>query len=163
MGSMAQSRKHAIVIGASVGGSCAARALSDFYDRVTVYEHDELPAAPGVADSARPRDRQRDAGARGGRGAGVRRPPGHRVRTADGATADADLVVDAAGRGTRLPVWLAQWGFDRPREEAVDVDISYATHRVRIPDGLIDEKLLVAGASSDQPVGLGMLYYEDAK
>ena len=26
----------------------------------------------------------------------------------------ADLVVDAAGRGTRLPVWLEQWGFERP-------------------------------------------------
>ena len=25
---------------------CAARVLSDFYDRVTVYERDELPAEP---------------------------------------------------------------------------------------------------------------------
>ena len=25
---------------------CAARVLSDFYDRVTVYERDELPAGP---------------------------------------------------------------------------------------------------------------------
>ena len=47
----------------------------------------------------------------------------------------ADLVVDAAGRGTRLPVWLAQWGFERPREDTVDVGIGYATHQFRIPDG----------------------------
>src|SRR3954451_16671636 len=38
--------KHAVVIGASIGGLCAARVLSDFYDRVTVYERDDLPAGP---------------------------------------------------------------------------------------------------------------------
>ena len=73
----------------------------------------------------------------------------------------ADLVVDAAGRGTRLPVWLEQWGFGRPPEDTVDVGIDYATHQVRIPDGLIAEKVVVAGASRDQPRGLGMLCYED--
>src|SRR6478736_1706516 len=73
----------------------------------------------------------------------------------------ADLVVDATGRGTRLPVWLAQWGFERPREDRVDVGIAYATHQLRIPDGLIAEKVVVAGASRKQLVGLGMLYYED--
>ena len=73
----------------------------------------------------------------------------------------ADLVVDAAGRGTRLPVWLEQWGFGRPREDTVDVGISYATHQVHIPDGLIKEKVVVAGASREQPLGLGMLFYED--
>ena len=73
----------------------------------------------------------------------------------------ADLVVDATGRGTRLPVWLEQWGFDRPHEETVDVGIGYASQRVRIPDGLIAEKVVVAGASREQPQGLGMLFYED--
>ena len=73
----------------------------------------------------------------------------------------ADLVVDATGRGTRLPVWLAQWGFERPREDRVDVGIAYATHQLRIPDGLIAEKVVVAGASRKQLLGLGMLYYED--
>lgn len=38
--------RHAIVIGASLGGLCAARVLSNFYDRVTVYERDELPDRP---------------------------------------------------------------------------------------------------------------------
>jgi 2-polyprenyl-6-methoxyphenol hydroxylase-like FAD-dependent oxidoreductase len=73
----------------------------------------------------------------------------------------ADLVVDATGRGTRLPVWLQEWGFERPREETVDVGIGYATQQLRIPDGLIEEKVVVAGASREQPVGIGMLYYED--
>jgi 2-polyprenyl-6-methoxyphenol hydroxylase-like FAD-dependent oxidoreductase len=73
----------------------------------------------------------------------------------------ADFVVDAAGRGTRLPVWLQEWGFQRPTEQTVDVGIGYATHRLRIPEGLIQEKVVVAGASRTHPVGLGMLCYED--
>ena len=60
-----------------------------------------------------------------------------------------------------MPVWLEQWGFDRPPEHSVDVGVSYATHQLRIPDGLITEKVVVAGASREQPRGLGMLYYED--
>jgi 2-polyprenyl-6-methoxyphenol hydroxylase-like FAD-dependent oxidoreductase len=73
----------------------------------------------------------------------------------------ADFVVDAAGRGTRLPVWLEQWGFQRPAEATIDIGINYATHRFRIPEGLIAEKVVVAGAAHDQSLGLGMLYYED--
>ena len=73
----------------------------------------------------------------------------------------ADLVVDAAGRGTRLPVWLTQWGYARPTEEVLDIGINYATQQFRIPDGLIQEKVVVAGASHDQSLGLGMLCYED--
>lgn len=37
--------KHAIVIGASMGGLLAARALADFYTTVTVLERDAFPAA----------------------------------------------------------------------------------------------------------------------
>ncbi|OCB21754.1 oxidoreductase, partial [Mycobacterium malmoense] len=73
----------------------------------------------------------------------------------------ADLVVDAAGRGTRLPVWLEQWGYDRPREDLLDIGINYATQRFRMPEGLIKEKVVVAGAAHDKSLGLGMLYYED--
>ena len=43
---MGRSNKHVIVIGASIAGMCAARVLSDFYDRVTVYERDDLPDGP---------------------------------------------------------------------------------------------------------------------
>ena len=41
--------EHAVVIGASMAGLLAARALSDVYDRVTVLERDVFP----VADSPR--------------------------------------------------------------------------------------------------------------
>ena len=49
------------------------------------------------------------------------------VRLDTGEQIPADLVVDSTGRGTRLPVWLEQWGFERPPEGSVDVGISYAT------------------------------------
>jgi hypothetical protein len=73
----------------------------------------------------------------------------------------ADLVVDAAGRGTRLPVWLEQWGYQRPVEATIDIGINYASQQFRMPEGLIAEKVVVAGASHDQSLGLGMLHYED--
>src|ERR1700755_1717390 len=43
---MGRPTEHAIIIGASLAGLCAARVLSDFHERVTVYERDELPDGP---------------------------------------------------------------------------------------------------------------------
>jgi 2-polyprenyl-6-methoxyphenol hydroxylase-like FAD-dependent oxidoreductase len=37
--------EHAVVIGASMGGLLAARALADFYGQVTVLERDGFPVA----------------------------------------------------------------------------------------------------------------------
>jgi 2-polyprenyl-6-methoxyphenol hydroxylase-like FAD-dependent oxidoreductase len=238
-------REHAVVIGASIAGMCAARVLSDHYDKVTVFERDDLPDRPGNR-AAVPQGRHVHLlMARGAAefealfpgilddmvAAGVpklaNRPDcisfgaaGHLLGTkatlkkeftayvpsrphlewqirrkalafpnvelvrrgiaeprfepaeervtgvlleagTESSAVDADLVVDATGRGTRLPVWLEQWGYGRPAEDTVDVGIHYATHQVHIPDRLIVEKVVVAGASRDQPVGLGMLFYED--
>jgi 2-polyprenyl-6-methoxyphenol hydroxylase-like FAD-dependent oxidoreductase len=242
-------RNHAVVIGASIAGLCAARVLSDCYDWVTVYERDELPSAPANRATV-PQDRHlhmlmargaiefdslfpgllKDMVAAGvpmlenrpdciylgaaghvlGTGHTLRdeftayvpsrphlewqlrkrvqdidnveivrrsvaeprfdraqqRVTGVLLDPADAGDAEpefvrADLVVDAAGRGTRLPVWLTQWGYARPHEEVLDIGINYATQQFRIPDGLIQEKVVVAGASHDQSLGLGMLCYED--
>ncbi|OPX10089.1 NAD(P)/FAD-dependent oxidoreductase [Mycobacterium sp. AT1] len=236
---------HAIVIGGSLAGLCAARVLSDFYDRVTIYERDALPDQPNNRTAVPQGRHVHLLMARGAAefeelfpgllddmvAAGVpklaNRPDcihfgaaGHVLGTTttlkreftayvpsrphlewqireralaipnvdlvhasvaelryvpheqrvtgvlldagDPASAvAADLVVDATGRGTRLPAWLDQWGFGRPTEDTVDVGIDYATHRVRIPADAIVEKVVVAGASREQPVGLGMLLYED--
>src|SRR5262249_43212105 len=43
---MAHRDGHAIVIGASMGGLLAARAVAEHYDQVTIIESDELPEAP---------------------------------------------------------------------------------------------------------------------
>ncbi|MCV7319814.1 FAD-dependent oxidoreductase [Mycolicibacterium confluentis] len=79
----------------------------------------------------------------------------------DGETIDADLVVDASGRGSRLPVWLQEWGFERPREDSVKIGVTYASHRVRIPDGMMSEKMVLMSAGHDRPLGMGMLFHED--
>jgi 2-polyprenyl-6-methoxyphenol hydroxylase-like FAD-dependent oxidoreductase len=238
-------REHAVVIGASIAGMCAARVLSDHYAKVTVFERDDLPEEPGNRTAVPQGRHVHLLMARGAAefetlfpgilddmvAAGVpklaNRPDcisfgaaGHLLGTNttlkkeftayvpsrphlewqirrkalaipnvelvrrgiaeprfepaeervtgvlleagnDSSAVDADLVVDATGRGTRLPVWLEQWGYGRPAEDTVDVGIHYATHQVQIPDGLIVEKVVVAGASREHPVGLGMLFYED--
>src|ERR1700739_872914 len=215
-------RDHAVVIGGSIAGLCAARVLADCYSRVTVYERDQLPSAPANRATV-PQDRHLHMlMARGAMeldglfpglledmvAAGVpmleNRPDciylgaaghvlgtGHtlrdeftayvpsrphlewqlrkRVQEIDnveilrrsvaqprfdparrrviGVLLDpddpeqgepefvpADLVVDAAGRGTRLPVWLTQWGYQRPAEQTVGIGINYATQQFRIPE-----------------------------
>ena len=42
---MRQIGEHAVVIGASMGGLLAARALADFFEKVTVLERDVFPLA----------------------------------------------------------------------------------------------------------------------
>jgi 2-polyprenyl-6-methoxyphenol hydroxylase-like FAD-dependent oxidoreductase len=57
------------------------------------------------------------------------RVTGVRVRRRDEAieTLDADLVVDASGRGSRMPHWLQELGCGAPPESEVKVDVGYAT------------------------------------
>lgn len=232
-------RVHAVIVGASIAGLCAARVLSDFYERVTVFDRDDLPSTPANR-TAVPQGRHLHLlTARGAQefgnllpgllddmvAAGVPRlenrpdriyfgTAGHVLGTAatlrdrfvayapsraelewqirrrvaaidnveirrrtvaeprintgaqrvtgvllDGVEPDvvpADLVVDATGRGTRLPVWLEQWGYHRPRADTVDVGIGYASQWFRVPDGTIPERIVVCGASRQQSLGLGM-------
>jgi flavin-dependent dehydrogenase len=49
------------------------------------------------------------------------------VRTADGETIAADLVVDAMGRRSRVPNWLAEIGAREPQEQAEDCGFVYYT------------------------------------
>ncbi|MFY2562927.1 FAD-dependent oxidoreductase [Corallococcus terminator] len=53
---------------------------------------------------------------------------GVRVKSAQGEEQwDADLVVDASGRGSRMPQWLEALGHARPEEEQVQVDLAYTS------------------------------------
>ncbi|GAA0948256.1 FAD-binding monooxygenase [Nonomuraea longicatena] len=47
---------------------------------------------------------------------------------------EADLVVDATGRGSRTPVWLEELGYARPAEDRVKIDISYTSRVYRLAD-----------------------------
>ncbi|MFB4313781.1 NAD(P)/FAD-dependent oxidoreductase [Actinomadura sp. 21ATH] len=46
-----------------------------------------------------------------------------------------DLVVDATGRGSRAPEWLARLGFPEPAQTHVDPLLGYASRRYAIPAG----------------------------
>ncbi len=49
----------------------------------------------------------------------------------------ADLVVDATGRSSRTPAWLAAHGYASPREDKVEVGISYTTRLYRRSPGQV--------------------------
>ncbi|MGW6460242.1 FAD-dependent oxidoreductase [Streptomyces sp. NPDC055078] len=68
------------------------------------------------------------------------RVTGVRVGSGRGAerSLDADLVVDAAGRGSRATGWLRELGIDGIEEAEVDSGLVYATRIYRAPDGCPD-------------------------
>ncbi len=60
----------------------------------------------------------------------TRRVEGLRVRArASGAASvlEADLVVDALGRGSPSPKWLEDWGYGKVVETVVPIEVGYAT------------------------------------
>ncbi|MET8580628.1 FAD-dependent oxidoreductase [Streptomyces collinus] len=61
---------------------------------------------------------------------------GARVRTHEGVarTLSADLVVDATGRGSRAPHWLAELGLPAPERREVDSGLVYASRLFRAPE-----------------------------
>lgn len=64
--------------------------------------------------------------------------------SAPAAELHADLVVDASGRNSHLPDWLAAQGLSRPDEVTVDARLAYATRLYDIPEGVdFDWDLLV--------------------
>ena len=57
---------------------------------------------------------------------------------------DADLVIDASGRGSSTGKWLERLGFDRPQEEEIKVGVGYATRLYRRrPNDLVGAKLVM--------------------
>jgi 2-polyprenyl-6-methoxyphenol hydroxylase-like FAD-dependent oxidoreductase len=59
------------------------------------------------------------------------------VATEDGRRLDADLVVDAGGRRSVLPGWLAQLGAPAPEEEREDCGFLYYGRHFRSADGSV--------------------------
>ena len=61
----------------------------------------------------------------------------------DGSTVPADLVIDASGRGSRLPHWLAELGISVPEPLMVDARLGYACRMYR--------------AIGSPPIGIGVV------
>ncbi len=55
----------------------------------------------------------------------------------------ADFVVDTTGRGSRMPVWLQEQGYDRPAEERVKINLSYSSCFFRMPVSPLEDSLSI--------------------
>lgn len=88
------------------------------------------------------------------------------VRGDDGAASvDADLVVDASGRGSRTPTWLADLGGPVPDRTTIDARITYASRFYRIPDAFAADwtGLMVFGDRADNPRSGYLFPVEDGR
>lgn len=95
-------------------------------------------------------------------GSGSRLPAGHGIRAAaDGRSGelDADWVVDASGRGTRVVPWLEALGIRDIREKTVDCGLANATRVYRTPPGARDWPLTLVQPDpySGRPGRSGMI------
>jgi 2-polyprenyl-6-methoxyphenol hydroxylase-like FAD-dependent oxidoreductase len=88
---------------------------------------------------------------------GGREVTGARVSDAEGKpeVIDADLVVDASGRGSRLPRWLSELGYQVPAQDRVEIGLGYATRTYRLRPGAMngDRLILTAGTLASPRFG----------
>jgi 2-polyprenyl-6-methoxyphenol hydroxylase-like FAD-dependent oxidoreductase len=121
----------------------ASRGLIEDRIRARVRAHGAVRFAPpcDVAGLRASRDGRRIDGVR-------------LLRRADASaeeTLDADLVVDATGRGTRTSRWLEALGFDRPEQDELRVDVGYATRRYTLSaEALQGDVACVHGPTPEQ-------------
>jgi len=74
-----------------------------------------------------------------------RRVTGARVSDAEGKVdvMEADLVVDASGRGSRAPRWLSELGYQAPAQDRVEIGLGYATRTYRLRPGAMNGDRLI--------------------
>jgi len=73
----------------------------------------------------------------------------------------ADLVVDATGRGSRMPTFLESLGYGRPAEDEVVMRLAYTSQLLRIPPGMYNELLVLTGPVPGRPTAMALFTYED--
>ena len=75
---------------------------------------------------------------------------------------EADLVVDAGGRGSRGIAWLESLGYARPEEEQIKMNLSYTTREFRrLPEHLAGRNPVVIMPSFKNRRGAAMLAVEN--
>jgi 2-polyprenyl-6-methoxyphenol hydroxylase-like FAD-dependent oxidoreductase len=91
----------------------------------------------------------------------AQRVTGVRLRTRGSRVShelSADLVVDASGRTSDAPRWLAELGLFVPREEVVTSHLGYASRTVAMPEGFDEPWRLLAVRSRRPATRSGVLY-----
>ncbi len=93
----------------------------------------------------------------GGRVTGVRV-----VDRAAGVTLElnADLVVDAMGRGAHTPAFLDIIGYGRPAEDHITMHTTYVSQPLRIPPDTLNELLAIVSPAPGRPSGMFLFGYE---
>jgi 2-polyprenyl-6-methoxyphenol hydroxylase-like FAD-dependent oxidoreductase len=65
-----------------------------------------------------------------------------------------DLVVDATGRTSRTPTWLADNGYEKPPTDEVTIDVTYSTVRVERPPD--DRRIIQVSPSPPRTRGIAI-------
>lgn len=81
--------------------------------------------------------------------------------TERGRTLLADVVVDATGRGSRTPVFLEEFGYGRPTEDELTVQLAYACQMVRLEPGAIKEHMIALFPEPGRPKMFGLIRNEN--
>ena len=82
--------------------------------------------------------------------------------TTDDGECPAALVVDATGRGSRTPQFLAQFGYPVPREERIEIGLSYITRLFRRePEQLNGDLMALIPATPSKKRGGVLLAQEE--
>lgn len=85
-------------------------------------------------------------------------------RGGDLTRVDADLVIDASGRASKLPEWLTALGYDAPTESLVSSKLGYATRTYTLaPDYTPDWKALLILTTPARPRGGVFTMVEDGR
>jgi len=113
-------------IDSDLEGYCASRGLLEFVIRRHTTATSNIRIEYGAA--------VRELICRDGRVRGV--------RSADERAIEAELVVDATGRGHRARRWLASAGYSPPEQTAIGLDTAYSTANFRRPDSFASEPLI---------------------
>jgi 2-polyprenyl-6-methoxyphenol hydroxylase-like FAD-dependent oxidoreductase len=72
---------------------------------------------------------------------------------------DADLLVDASGRGSRAAAWLEEMGYERPEEERIEIGVGYTTRIYRSrPDDLSGVKLVIIEPTPGRERSIGAMF-----
>ncbi len=83
-------------------------------------------------------------------------------RRAPTSIIDADLVIDASGRGSHAMRWLAEMGVSAPEETAIGVDFAYTSTKFRRPEDTqgAEPMMLIGGPPPNYTRGGGLFEIE---
>ena len=76
---------------------------------------------------------------------------------------NADLIVDASGRGSRSPVWLEDMGYEQPEDEEIKIGVGYTTCIYRRKSGQLSGLKGITIMASPPSKRLGVMLAQDGK